>query len=284
MIKIGFLISYDYEMLFPALNLVYKEADKIFVSIDKERKTWSGNPFEIPDSFFENLKKLDIQNKIVLHEDLFFIPELELPERQTRQRILLHKKMGKGWKVFLDVDEYVYDFKKTANFLRKNQWIGYLPHIFPIMLRGRLITLYKKNDQGFFFIDNGERFSFITNQYNFLYKRNNKRIKNHYTNIVAIHQSWARQEHEVWTKLENWCHKYDFNTKKYFDFWQNIDEANYMNFENIHPINPIIWKKLEFLPTKTIEDFIEHYERAHPQIIRPLTYKIIIKSFLRLNK
>lgn len=284
MIKVGFLISYDYNMLFPALNLVYKNADKIFISIDLERKTWSGNTFVIPNAFFDKIKKMDYQNKIYFHEERFYLPSLRLPERQTNQRILLHKRMGKGWKVFLDVDEYVYNFQAITKFLNKNRLLGNLPFLFPIMLRGRLITLYKKNEEGFFFIDNGERFSFITNQSKFIYKRNNKKIKNHYTNIVAIHQSWARDETEVWTKLQNWCHKNDFNTKEYFEFWKSINKDNYKTVKNFHPLNPTIWKKLQFVPINDIEKFIKNYSSNHSQIIRPITYKIILKSLLRLNK
>ena len=284
MVKVGFLVSYDYDYLFTALELVYDDADKIFISIDKDRLTWSGNPFNIPQSFFDKVKSLDSKHKIVIHEDSFYISEIALAKRQTRQRKLLHKKMGKGWKVFLDVDEYVYDFKSVFRFLNRYSWIGNLPHLFPIMLRGKLITLYKKDENGYYYIDNGERFSFITNQYNFIFKRNNKKIKNHYTNIAVVHQSWARKEKEVKMKFENWCHKFDFNTDEQFQFWKNVNSSNYKEIKNFHPLHGHIWPELKFIEAADIKEFIEKYSNSNPQNIRPISYKILIKSLLRINR
>lgn len=284
MIKVGFLIAYDYYLLFPALNLVYNSVDKIFISIDKDRVTWSGNHFSIPDRFFEEIRRFDTENKIIFHEDCFYNSKLSLTERETRQRILLHKRMGYGWKVFLDVDEYVYDFVSVAAFLRRYKVMGYLPLFFPIMLRGKLITLFKKDIDGFYFINNHERFSFITNQNRFKNKRNNKSIKNFYTNITVIHQSWAREEQAIWTKLSNWGHKYDFDTHKYFEFWKSINSENYNKLRDFHPIKPKIWNKLEFLKSTDIYNFIESYSNINPQKINPIGYKIWIKSLFRLNK
>ena len=63
MIKVGYLISYDYELLFNSIPTVYKEADEIFLAIDKDRRTWAGNNFSLPNTFFERIKELDTQKK-----------------------------------------------------------------------------------------------------------------------------------------------------------------------------------------------------------------------------
>jgi hypothetical protein len=40
------------------IRQLYEYVDKIVVAIDIDRKTWSGNTFEIPESFVE-VKKFD---------------------------------------------------------------------------------------------------------------------------------------------------------------------------------------------------------------------------------
>ena len=53
MIKVGYLISYDYELLFSSLPTVYDESDEIFLAIDKDRRTWAGNNFSLPSTFLK---------------------------------------------------------------------------------------------------------------------------------------------------------------------------------------------------------------------------------------
>ena len=42
-IHVGFLLSYDYEKLKLSLPPVYKYSDAIFIAMDINNKTWSGN-------------------------------------------------------------------------------------------------------------------------------------------------------------------------------------------------------------------------------------------------
>jgi len=89
LIKVGFLLSYDYDFLRTSLPLVYKEADVIALAKDYQCRTWSGNQFIISDNFFEWLKKFDTENKIKIYEDDFYRPELSLIENDTRERNML---------------------------------------------------------------------------------------------------------------------------------------------------------------------------------------------------
>ena len=47
MIKVGYLVSYDYELIFNSLPTIYNDADSIYLAIDENRSTWSGNNFTI---------------------------------------------------------------------------------------------------------------------------------------------------------------------------------------------------------------------------------------------
>ncbi len=278
MIKVGYLVSYDYNMLLTSIKQLYDYVDGIFIAIDRDRKTWSGNNFEIPQSFFDEIKSIDSKNKIEFYFDNFYISDLSPIECETRERNMLLKKMGKGWLIQLDVDEYVYDFSKVAKYLKKYWYLTLYPKLTPIVFKGKLITLYRQLIDGYLYIENNERFSFITNQSNYTYTRNNHTVKNHYTNINVIHQSWARTEDEIQMKILNWGHRDDFDTQQYFEFWKNLSSSNYMNYKNVHPIVPEVWDKLSFLPSASIDEFISKYESNNLQEFIFLDKKGMIKA------
>jgi len=106
LIKVGFLVSYDYNYLRTSLPLVYAEADSVSLAIDKQRRTWNGGSFTIDDAFFEWLKSMDTKKKIRIYEDDFFDPNLSAIENDSRERNMLAKFMGEGgWHVQVDADE-----------------------------------------------------------------------------------------------------------------------------------------------------------------------------------
>ena len=115
-IQVGFLVSYDYELLKNSLPRVYEESDTIILAIDKERKTWNGDSFSINDSFFAWIKEIDILNKVSIYEDDFYVADLSTMECEVRERKMLSEKMGIGnWLIQLDADEYFIDFEGFVN-------------------------------------------------------------------------------------------------------------------------------------------------------------------------
>jgi hypothetical protein len=281
MIKVGYLVSYDYDMLLTSVRLLYDYVDKIILSIDENRKTWSGNSFEIPDAFFDEVSAFDTKNKIEFYFDNFYVPEITPMECETRQRNLLLNKMGKGWKIQLDVDEYVYDFKALRNYLNKYWYLNWFPKLTPIVFRGKLVTLYRELPDGYLYIENEERFSFITNQSFYTYTRNNDKVRAHYTNFNVIHQSWARSEEEIQMKIKNWGHRDDFDTQNYFDFWKGLNSTNYKEHRNIHPMSPKVWNELFFLESNSIEDFIKKYASANVQQPIAIDYKLMFSALFK---
>ena len=278
MIKVGYLVSYDYEMLLTSVKQLYHYVDRIYLAIDKDLKTWSGNDFEIPNSFFEEIKAFDKLGKIEFYFDYFYLPHLTPIECESRERNMLLKKLGKGWKIQLDVDEYIYDFKVVAKYLKKYWYLTLFPKFTPIVFRGNLVTLYREIPEGYLFIENNERFSFITNQSHNSHTRNNYQIRNHFSNINVIHQSWARKENEIQQKIKNWGHRDDFDTDNYFEFWKKLNIGNFEDFKNIHPISPKVWDKLYFLPSSSIDDFIQEYSNKRPQQLMEIEVKKLFKA------
>jgi hypothetical protein len=275
MIKVGYLVSYDYGMLMTSIKQLYTYADRIYIAIDKNRKTWSGNNFVIPTSFFEEIEQFDSNDKIEFYFDDFYVQKLTPMQNEVRERNMLLKKMGKGWLLQLDVDEYIYDFRSLAKYLRKYNFLTVFPSLWPIIMQGRLITLFKKNQKGFFYIDLDERFCFITNYPKYTSARNNYLVSKFFSGINVIHQSWAREENEIIDKISNWGHRDDFDTNSFVEFWKNLDEGNYKEYVNFHPLNQTSWDKLNFLKSTDIDDFINKYEIQNKQLL----FKIPISSF-----
>lgn len=286
-IKVAYLLSYDYHMFLTSVKQLYDYVDKIVVGIDQDYKTWSGNSFEIPKSFFDEVKAFDKKNKIQFYFDKFYIPNLSPMECETRERNLVLAKLGRGWKIQLDVDEYIYDFKSVAKYLKKYWYLTLFPKYTPICFQGVLITLFRQLPDGFLYIDNNESFPFITNQSSNVHTRRNDMIRNHRSNIKVIHQSWARSEKEIQFKISNWGHRDDFDTQQYFEFWKKLDKVNYVNYTDIHPISPEVWDKLYFLASASIDDFIFKFSIENRQNIRCLSkmkiFKSAVKKILRIE-
>lgn len=265
MIKVGYLVSYDYVWIYPSIELLYPYVSKIYLAIDQDYLTWSGNPIAINKDFFDKIKTLDTKDKIEFYYDRFYVPTISPMECEIRERNKLLQKMGKGWLIQLDADEYLYDFKKVKQFLGKYWYLTLFPKLTPVAFRGVLVTLFKKTETGYLYIDNNERFPFITNYPKYISARRNNEIKNHFFNAKVIHQSWARTEDEIAFKIKNWGHRDDFDTQKFYDFWKNLDASNYKQIQNFHPLVPHVWDKLYFLEAQNIEEFIKKYADLHPQ-------------------
>ena len=280
-IKVGYLISYDFEYFFTSVKYVYKFVDEIFLAIDKEGLTWSGTPFKIADDFFIRLNKLDVDNKIKIYRDIFYKPELTPIQLDTREREMLNVKMGRGWKIQLDSDEYIYDFQKIAQYFKKYWYFTVFPSQTPLMLQGRLISMIKGDESGFYYVDNNEPFVFATNQNQFSTARLNYNIRNFNINAICVHQSWARTKPELQFKINNWGHVNDFDKEGYLYLWDSIGYTNYKEFKNFHPTSPLAWPKIQFMPAKSIEDFISVFEKTRRQKLKPIPLRTIFGAGFR---
>jgi hypothetical protein len=243
-IKVGFLISYDYDFIKISLPRVYAYASEIYFAIDADGKTWSGSDYTIPDEFWEWVSDFDKEQKIHIYRDQFFVEGLTPMQCDTRERNMLGKAMGvSDWYVQIDSDEYFYDFKafasKLLNFNAKAA----------TTVNCRVVTLFKKVAVGYLLIDDSfETLSFATNNPVYDVARNNE-SGNEIVNWedIVLHQSWARDSMEIKFKLDNWSHKNDFSTNSFFNLWSAIDEFNYTCLHNFHPLTPTTWPRLRLL-------------------------------------
>lgn len=264
-IHVGFLLSYDYEMLKNSIPPVYKEADAIFIAQDKEYRTWSGNKFEVDPSFYEWLKVIDVDNKIQIYTDDFYIPELSAIDNDTRERQMLSKKMGVGnWLIQIDSDEYFVDFSKFVETLRKYDHFLDNPEKTPVQISAFWINMYKYTEEGLLYAPIPNKALVATNYPGYTCARQNrKRII--YTDHLIMHECVSRSEEELLKKFTNWGHNTDFDIDEYMNKWRSVNKNNYKEMRDFFYLEPEVWKTLEYIDSKDM-DVIKKRLNAKPEL------------------
>lgn len=268
-IKAGILISYDYKYLKIALPLLYKCKDisQIYLAIDADYKTWSGQTFNISDDFFTWIEEFDTEKRIVIYKDHFYIPELSPMECDTRERQMLAKKVGKyDWFLQVDTDEYIPNIQDFVNQLKT---ITMQNPNDKISVTGKLVTLFKMNTNEFFVVKPIKELIWLaTNSQDYQFARVNHNHRLIKTDTLVIHQSWARSQEEIQQKIANWGHKTDFDVDAFFKSWENLDSGNYKNFKNFHPLTPKEWEKLTIIKNYSVEEFSNLKESKIRRLLR----------------
>lgn len=241
----------DYGLVEDQWIVCAKDSDRIFIAIDKDNLTWSGNSFEINPDFFDWLQAFDIDNKIELFYESFYVPGLTTAEMDTRERTMLSEKMGIGnWLIQIDCDEYFVDFASFIKQLRK--YDNYLD--FPIKKKIQIaafwVIIYKYTDNGFLYVNKPMKAIFATNYPNYkCFRRTDERII--YLDNLVLHESVARTEEELVFKLNNWGHNNEVNDT-FLAKWKEVNETNYKDLEDFYYIKPSRWKTLNFFPVKEL--------------------------------
>jgi hypothetical protein len=278
-IKVGFLVSYDYEYLKISLPLVYNDAELIALAIDKNRRTWNGESFELKVDFFEWIKNIDTQNKIRIYEDDFFIPSLSAIENDTRERNMLAAFMGEGgWHIQIDSDEYFLDFPAFVKYLRTQDHYLIDPAKNRVDICTFLVVLYKKTEHGYLYIRGQYELCFTATNFPDYKKARTGINKRKFIPYLQFHQTWARSEEEIRMKFRNWGHNIDFDTSEYFQMWQQADETNYHTFQNLHPLHPPQWRSLGWIEGKTMDDVIDEFKKTS---ILKVPKRVLIKHWLK---
>lgn len=257
LVKVGILVSYDYDFIRSSLPLLYNDADQITLALDKNRKTWNGESYTIDSGFFDWISAMDTQLKVKIYEDDFYIPGLSTIENDTRERMMLADFMGQGgWHLQIDSDEYFVDFSGFVQYLKSMKHYLAEPEKTPIDICVFWTVLYKKVPTGFLYVRGSHEVCFAaTNFPNYTAARagNNKRK---FAPFSVLHQTWARGEEEIKMKFRNWSHNIDFNTSAYYQMWKSADERNYHMFHNLHPLKPSQWRALGFVRGVEIKEVV----------------------------
>lgn len=262
-IQVGFLVSYDYELLKNAIPAIYEDADTIFLALDKNRKTWNGNPIVIEESFFEWIREYDKANKIEIFEESFFIEGLSTMECEVRERKMLAEKMGIGnWLLQLDSDEYFIDFKSFVSFLKSKNHFLKKPEKNIIQICPFKINLYKNVDGGVLYVDKLDKFMVATNYPNYKVGRHGK-CRTIYTDSIALHECLSRTREELVMKLSNWGHNTDINQDAFMKKWDAVNLNNYKEIQGFFYLDPMHWKDLKFMKGNSLKDLLNNFKSSN---------------------
>ncbi|MFQ6603590.1 hypothetical protein [Flavobacterium sp. C3NV] len=274
-IQVGYLVSYDYELLKNSIPTIYSEADNVFLAIDSNRKTWKGQDIEIKDDFFKWIKDFDTQNKIVIFEEEFYISGFTAMECEIRERKMLAHKMGIGnWLIQLDSDEYFYDFSKFVSFLKRKNSLLVNPENKIVQICGFKINLYKYVDEGVLFVDKLDKFMIATNYPNYKIGRHAK-CRSIYTDSVALHDCLSRSREDLVQKIENWGHNEEINKSEFMQKWDSVSNSNYKQFQGFFYLDPMHWKSLEFMKGNSLKELLDNFKSSN---------KIHIGKFFLIRK
>ena len=275
-IQVGYLVSYDYELLKNSIPTIYADSDTVFLAIDKKRKTWKGDDIEITPDFFDWIKTIDIENKIVIYEDDFYVPTLSTMQCEVRERKMLAEKMGIGnWLIQIDADEYFLDFKSLVIFLKSKNHFLKNPEKNQIQVSPFLINLYKRLDEGILYVESPTKQLVATNYPSYKNGRQTRKRIIYFRGLI-LHECLSRTKKELELKFDNWGHNVDINKKQFLEKWENVNENNYKSMENFFYLDPKIWKKLAFVKGTTIKEVEVNLELSK---VIPSDFYILKKNF-----
>lgn len=276
-IQVGYLVSYDYELLKNSIPTIYKESDTIFLAIDKNRKTWKGDSIEIKPDFFDWIKIIDIENKIAIYEDDFYIPILSTMECEVRERKMLAEKMGIGnWLIQIDADEYFLDFKSFVDFLRSKNYFLKNPEKNKIQVSPFLINLYKKVNGGFLYVNQASKVMIATNYPNY-YRGRNTKSQIIYQDSLILHECLSRTKEELLIKFSNWGHDVDVNVADFMKKWELVNANNYKTMNDFFYLESNKWKSLEFVKGDSFLEIYKNFEKGNS--LRRSSFFIWKKNF-----
>lgn len=230
------LISYDAQYLPNSIKTYYDYVDEIVLGLDEKRITWSGNSFSFDEgSLYTELKKIDVDNKIVIIEDNFHSSKVAL-ENDNFERNFLKSQCSHNWIMSFDADEELINAKDF--FMRYAPLAERYHHKVDFLFTWFLP--YKEFDDSYLVIADdagrwyaGETQGFAThrdNQYVYCRWSNNKR--NVVTPLAILHWSFCRSEQSLTQKLQNFTHSDKTPTDPFFNTWKQINLDNYQQLRN----------------------------------------------------
>ncbi len=265
-IKTGFCVAYDWKLLKKSIPRIYANSDIICLAIDINRKSWAGNKYDFDeDAFFNFVKEIDIERKIDIYQDNFSLDALDKRQNCNRHRALIAERMGAGgWHIQVDADEYFLNFEGFTEYL-KHLNPNPLPTHKPLNVCCPFVPLIKKMDTGYLYVNFRDTLPEIipiaTNKPDYQRARQNGHF-NKISDYYVIHETWARDEGELWYKINNWGHaaeelKENDKRLSYYNLWKSLDRNNYQYVSNFHPIIGRVWPALDFCESENIEEFID---------------------------
>jgi len=244
------LIAYDAHMLIDSIKSYYHYVDEIILGLDKDRITWSGNPFSFDEEkLWEELEKIDRKGKISIVEHNFHESKIAI-ENDNFERGYLKSHCSNDWIFSFDADEVLVNPKEF--------FIDFLPIVERYSTEADLLFTwflpYKEfihtkmneqtkkeeelhdiliiaNEDGSFF--NKDIQGFATNKDStYTYCRWTDTKKKIMTPLAIMHWSFCRPEEEIEFKSLNFGHSDKTDSDPFYHNHKLVTLDNFMQLRN----------------------------------------------------
>jgi len=266
------LISYDANrFLANSIKRYYNYVDEIVLGIDKDRITWSGNPFSIDeDALWSELSQIDGDGKISIIEEDFHQSKVAI-ENDNYERNFLKEQCSNDWIFSFDADEmlvnakdFFYDFcPLVEQYYNKLDicmtWTTPYKVVTDNEGNSQTLIIANQDDTPFF----GENQGVVTSKDStFTYARwtdksgaGGNRLM---SPLVALHWSLCRPEKELHEKIHNIGHSDLVEKDPFYQIWSQVTWDNYHELENFKTsgLGGAQWPSLFAVPSQHIEDYI----------------------------
>jgi len=241
-------ISYDYKYSLPTILSYYKIADEILLAIDKERITWSKNKFDFDEMFFDEVKSIDVEQKITIVEADFH--SLDSPiQNDTNERNFITTLCKKdNFIVGIDSDEVLLNPEEFLTWTNTNN-----PHHKDVSCM--MSSVYKSFGKNLLLNYPKESVEIGTKLVNSYKMCRKTKLASLMSPLNILHFSWGRTRENVLQKLSNFGHSKDFNINDYMRTWDGVNLENYTTKKELHPLlrcRKFLWLSLELL---NLDDF-----------------------------
>ena len=266
------LISYDANrFLAKSIKRYYDYVDEIVLGIDKDRITWSGNPFSIDEeALWSELSQIDGDGKISIIEEDFHQSKVAI-ENDNYERNFLKEQCSNDWIFSFDADEmlvnakdFFYDFcPLVEQYYNKLDicmtWTTPYKVVTDNEGNSQILIIANHDDTPFF----GENQGVVTSKDStFTYARwtdksgaGGNRLM---SPLVALHWSLCRPEKELHEKIHNIGHSDLVEKDPFYQIWSQVTWDNYHELENFKTsgLGGAQWPSLFAVPSQHIEDYI----------------------------
>jgi hypothetical protein len=263
------LISYDAAYLPASIASYYPYVDEIVLGLDVNRISWSNKPFTFDEgSLWQELTKLDIDNKITIIEENFHQSKIAI-ENDNYERNFLKEQCTNDWIISIDADEVLLNAKDFFN------------NFCPIAARYKnkvdlcmtWITPYKQIDDTILLIVNEDNTPFTGENQGVMTSKSSTYTYARWTDksaqgsnrilspLWAMHWSLCRPSSSLKQKIHNTGHSDIVDKDPFYTIWSKVTLENYTELRNFKTsgLGSAQWPKLLALPAAELTNYCLQY-------------------------
>jgi len=268
------LISYDAGFLPESISKYYEYVDEIVLGVDKDRISWSNNPFSFDEQqLWKDLQDLDPENKISIIEENFHKSEIPI-ENDNYERNFLKEHCTHDVIVSIDADEFLLDAKKF--------FYDFFPLVKRYLPKNDICmtwaTPYKKIDDMTLVIANDDDTPFFGENQGFVTTKNSTFVYARWTDkshaglgrilspLIVLHYSLCRDKEPLHQKIHNIGHSNLADEDPFYKLWTQVTLDNYKELRNFKSsgLGEIQWPRLYAVKTdQLISYYTQFSERAY---------------------